>query len=129
MMDMDKMLENLEEMLDTSRYQDSVEWNPYADTETLENVIALLKSQQPRVMTLIEACGAEVCWIEKRIQRVVTVCKVRVYGINDYSAFINYMLPYRNENISQEKYGIYWRCWTSRPTDEQREAEPWKQPI
>ncbi len=22
-------------------------------------------------------------------------------------------------------YGIKWRCWTSRPTDGQREAEPW----
>lgn len=24
-------------------------------------------------------------------------------------------------------YGIDWRCWTSRPTDEQMEATPWQQ--
>lgn len=23
-------------------------------------------------------------------------------------------------------YGINWRCWTARPTDEQREATPWE---
>ena len=23
-------------------------------------------------------------------------------------------------------YGYEWRCWTSRPTDEQREATPWE---
>lgn len=24
-----------------------------------------------------------------------------------------------------EHYGSIWRCWTSRPTEEQREAKPW----
>lgn len=23
-------------------------------------------------------------------------------------------------------YDVTWRCWTSRPTDEQREATPWQ---
>ena len=27
--------------------------------------------------------------------------------------------------IDWENYGVNWRCWTSRPTDEQREAIPW----
>ena len=25
----------------------------------------------------------------------------------------------------EENYGFDWRCWTSRPTDAQREAAPW----
>ena len=25
-----------------------------------------------------------------------------------------------------DDYGITWRCWTSHPTDEQREATPWE---
>lgn len=25
-----------------------------------------------------------------------------------------------------DNYGKIWRCWTSRPTDEQREATPWE---
>ena len=27
-----------------------------------------------------------------------------------------------------KSYGICWRCWTSRPTDEQRKATPWEPP-
>lgn len=29
-------------------------------------------------------------------------------------------------SYSSENYGRTWRCWTSRPTDEQREATPWE---
>ncbi len=29
-------------------------------------------------------------------------------------------------NTGYEGYGKSWRCWTSRPTDEQRRATPWK---
>lgn len=28
-------------------------------------------------------------------------------------------------NRTEAFYGREWRCWTSRPTDEQREATPW----
>lgn len=27
---------------------------------------------------------------------------------------------------SGDEYGVTWRCWTKRPTDEQRKAEPWE---
>jgi hypothetical protein len=90
-----------------------------------EKVLELLKAQEPRPLTLMEACGAEVCWIEKRVQQVVTVCKVRLYSEDDYSAFINYMLPYANENIPTREYGNKWRCWNVRPTDAQRKAVKW----
>lgn len=35
----------------------------------------------------------------------------------------NYTI-YRDGRISA--MGKTWCCWTARPTDEQREAEPWK---
>ena len=47
MVDREKVIKNLEELLVFSRYNDSVEWNPYNDTETLEDAIALLKEQEP----------------------------------------------------------------------------------
>ena len=34
-------------------------------------------------------------------------------------------LPTRCDWLN-EFYGIDWRCWSTRPTDEQRKAEPWK---
>ncbi len=30
--------------------------------------------------------------------------------------------------LYEETYGITWRCWTSRPTDEQRAVTPWSEP-
>lgn len=47
MVDREKVIKNLEELLVFSRYNDSVEWNPYNDTETLEDALALLKEQEP----------------------------------------------------------------------------------
>lgn len=46
-MELDKVVNGLEKMLEESKYNDSVNWNPWADTETLEAAIALLKSQEP----------------------------------------------------------------------------------
>ena len=50
MPDREKVIKGLEIMLEESKYNDSVQYNPYADTETLEAAIALLKAQEPRVM-------------------------------------------------------------------------------
>jgi hypothetical protein len=109
------------------------EWKDYSDSElrggltcdcdwwyktlqTLKDALALLKAQEPRVMTLEEyeawidtpfternpvfheertKRGTVTCWVD------TVVCTLREYGKND-------------------------RCWTSRPTDEQREATPWE---
>ena len=70
MVDREKVIKNLEELLVFSRYNDSVEWNPYNDTETLEDALALLKEQEPRTaLNIIKVhegtlgncptCGAE----------------------------------------------------------------------
>jgi hypothetical protein len=31
-------------------------------------------------------------------------------------------------NFEMDGYGSQWRCWTQRPTDEQREVTPWEPP-
>ena len=87
----------------------------------------LLKSQEPRVMTYDEMMKAEICFLE-------------VKGIEEIDPFIRYEVddksywssPYTNNKdnpfellAEQEEYLINARCWTSRPTDEQREATPW----
>ena len=33
--------------------------------------------------------------------------------------------PLFSRILGDSGYGKTWRCWTSRPTDEQREATPW----
>ena len=108
MADREKVLRNLEELLVFSRYNDSVGWNPSNDTETLEGALALLKEQEPRVMTLDEARNAFV--IEYRSGNLkevgMTILDLDVDPANAH-------------------YGVIYRVWTSRPTDERRGATPW----
>lgn len=72
--------------------------------EILKSVKEALKAQEPRVLTLDEAKKADVCWYEKKgLEPVLQVTIVfRTFG-----------------------YGKTWRCWSSKPTEEQREAVKW----
>jgi hypothetical protein len=97
---------------------------------TVNELIALLKAQDPKVMTLQEALGAEVnvdqCWLEvKGIKQIyladAVVCPdhteradIQRWGASDC-------------RLPLDLYGAYWRMWTAKPTDAQREATPWEQ--
>lgn len=108
---------------------------PYAKNEgkpcetlapLLDDALALLKAQQPRVMTLEElddlrGRGQAVYFQDRdaaaKCQDAFFICcehnvawlKGETYTLHRYVA----------------EYSKTWRCWTSRPTDEQREATPW----
>lgn len=94
-----------------------------------ENVVkaweVFSRKQKPHVMSLEEVRAAEVVWLE---QCGTCVCAIKIqnfdngtmsfaYEYNHYTSFIN---------INPEYYGKISRCWTSRPTDEQKEATPWE---
>ena len=82
----------------------------------------LLKAQEPRVMTLDEALGGEECWVEYPNG-----------GCGYADCYLSYTTDgadiYRTMqhdfNVPLANYGKTWRCWTSRPTEEQREAAKW----
>lgn len=74
----------------------------------LGDALALLKAQEPRVMTVEEAKSAFV--VEYRSG------KMREVG----SALLDL-----NVDPLNAEYGKIYRVWTSRPTDEQRKKEPW----
>lgn len=93
--------------------------------EALNMAIALLKEQEPRVMTLEE----------------VKVCKEPVYleeiPFSIFGSFFNWGLVctankndvtvsvmLRNATVRHcacAMYGKRWRCWTAKPTDKQRQ--------
>ena len=96
--------------------------------DLMADALSLLKAQNPRVMTYDEMMKAEICFLE-------------VKGIEEIDPFIRYEVddksywssPYTNNAdnpfellAEQEEYLINARCWTSRPTDEQREAVKWE---
>lgn len=100
------------------------------------DALALLKEQKPKIMTLneVDALGDDaIVWLE---------C---LYTIDGKNTTILKPAIYQPKNSGPEEDGYYcvvsswgqsgfyhkysymgeWRCWTSRPTDEQREAIPW----
>ena len=84
----------------------------------------LLKELEPRVLTLEEVTAEDECWFEH---------KSGVYGyVSCYICTGNRSVEvWRTSKqgpdyLSWERYLKGWRCWSSRPTDEQREAVPWE---
>ena len=99
--------------------------------------IEALKAQEPRVMTLEEVKQERICWIEDADDGMtVRLFPATMIGIGEYAngskSYI--FLAERPRAIDENNYewwyliadyGEIWRCWTSRPTDEQRGKEPW----
>ena len=90
------------------------------------DAISLLKAQKPRVMTLEEVgdlpYGHVLIETDKK----------------DSLRWVDALLFCKNTNFSFDfitlegyarlwgtAYNMEWRCWTSRPTNEQREVTPW----
>lgn len=96
MVDREKVIKGLEAILEET-----------ADMfyrSTVQDAIALLKAQEPRLMTLEEAQKS--LMIEYRSGKTWNV-GAELFGEFGYA------------------YNIIWRVWTSRPDDETREATLW----
>lgn len=89
----------------------------------LKDVLSIVAEQEPRVMTLKEIVSAECVWIEYATsENIVIALPWNIELTDDTYNFIgmpNCFVEFRS------LYGEEWRCWTSRPTDEQRKATPW----
>lgn len=98
------------------------------------DAIALLEAQEPRVMRLEEVRDSlkQPIWKDTKsgnahlytgwvlaydIQRGQGITGERLGMAEPSGRVVWYRL---------EDYGRTWRCWTSRPTDAQREATPWQ---
>lgn len=89
--------------------------------------INALKAQEPRVVKMSELTAGEpmLVWLED-IDKEETVAGM----IFDYvPGRLGFKLTYHGcmDRIYPliDEYLTRWRCWTSRPTDAQREAIPW----
>ena len=134
---MDKVLQALLSCITTPKCLDCP-WKSCedADCEKVDiprnlacTVYAMLKAQVPRVMTLKEVLdNSEVVYLEK-------ICCSKTFYLGAYiidhgesttvfCSMANQVDDRRDEYW--DDYGKAWRCWTSRPTDEQREAISWE---
>lgn len=94
------------------------------------DALALLKAQEPRVMTLeeLEDWDDPVFFetFETDMYYVLIENVEPTAGMDGEFVFVNVVPGEHHRRIwGGEHYGRIWRCWTSRPTDAQREATPW----
>jgi hypothetical protein len=82
-------------------------------------VIARMKAQEPRMMTLEEWRE----WKRKPLSRRDPVYYVDNKGFGSWIAPNDQLFICATPELG---YGILFVCWTSRPTDEQREAVKWE---
>ena len=93
--------------------------------EEVKTVLKQAKAQEPRLMTLEEVhdMAWDYCYLEEEVIKdnvLQKYCgKHRVKCIT-WPSIASCVLTF-----CDDAYGKRWRCWTQRPTDEQREAVKW----
>ena len=107
----------------------------------LKDALALLKAQQPRALTLeevfekskhIDDCFVFVEYYSDNLERDDKPDLEPCFIHNEKSYFekeYHIVSVFRGGACMcflQSYYGETWRCWTSRPTDEQRKAAKWE---
>jgi len=100
------------------------------------DILALLKAQEPRVLTLRELAFYDAgIFVETRngcpegLTDELWPALGHLYcvsqnGEDGYVSFVNWNAD--TYDFEAKDYNVDFRCWTARPTDKQREAIPWE---
>lgn len=100
--------------------------------QAVTGALDLLKTQEPRVMTLgeIMECGdAEIMYLETGVYEK-DIKPAIFQPENTQEGYFCFVSAWKFSGFYHvDNYKISWRCWTSRPTEEQREATTWKTEI
>lgn len=118
MTEREKVIKGLQEAVDWLSTETSL---TVVDQWIVRDALTLLKAQEPRVMTHYE--------MENAIPGTVVYCEQR----DEVRTYLTPMIKYddgvfENRFLGAEPEAVFLpniRFWTSRPTDEQREATPW----
>ena len=126
MIDREKVINELVSYIENALSVDS----DYVDcipTDLLQYAVALLKAQEPRVMTLEEIDDDDAYWFEEKYGKKSLGRNVLIHSIEEDARepYITLVYTYGEASYKISEYGQTWRLWTSKPTDEQREAASW----
>ena len=98
-------------------------------TQLHADTYALLKAQGPRVMTLEEVehltYGSPYI-IETNLPKEEPRLMYGLFSHLGLQGNFSFAFTDGRGYLFDVDYGKRWRCWTSSPTDEQREAVPWR---
>ena len=90
--------------------------------------VAMLKEQEARVLTLDEAAADQEVWTEAKLRGTERIpLFISILWLTDDAKDFELELigTSRRAFMLAKEYGKTWRCWSSKPTDEQREAVKW----
>lgn len=125
MPDREKVIEALDHCMETK-----CKGCPYLHEESgsmcydtlMGDAAELLKAQEPRVLSLEEVLGGDECWFEY----INGYCgHVNAYMEEDNITTIIYRTNVRPVEVLITDYMKKWRCWSDRPTGEQRKLVKW----
>lgn len=92
------------------------------------DALELLKEQEPRVLTLDEAAAAQEVWVEAwlSVPKKYVIMVTSLYLTDDCKNFeLELLGTDKKAFMLAEAYGHTWRCWSAKPTDDQRKAVKW----
>ena len=122
MTDKEKVIKWVEKQIKSNDYwnKDYIDWIPVS---MFKDVLALVKVQEPRVLTLEEIqnnCPDYVYleWLNH------CICCIKDEGKSNKSVgYFAYGIEGSYYQFLWDTYGVKWRCWTAKPTDEQRKQK------
>ena len=114
-------------------YNDGVDDNVDCKQKWADDAISILKANKPRVLTLDEVnqdyktwCLGEqefeIWWLETKKAKKTIPASTMFMNDNEGVVLRTY---FGEMKYFYAAYNKYWRCWSARPTDEQREGTPW----
>ncbi len=97
--------------------------------EAVNMALSLLQKQEPKVLTLeeikkLQSLRDGAIWLEM-IEGNVVYPALPEMSLQNVTYLV--AIPFRDYRdwLNNEYYGRTWRCWSARPTKEQREKIPW----
>lgn len=95
-----------------------------ACAKAASEAVALVKAQEPMVIDISKIYTAKKLdvWIEGKSENIVYPLMLIETEMTNKSQTV-FFYPMLVRPI--KAYGKTWRCWTARPTDEQRKAVKW----
>ena len=120
----EEVIEGLKKVWDAF---DHMEHDLYADY--VFDALKMLKDQEPRVLTLEEVKKLQyirdgAIWLELFCNGLFPTFPE--FSNKSLTFFVAILFDGYRSVFENDWYGKTWRCWSSRPTDEQREATPWQ---
>ena len=91
-----------------------------------DDIVRLLKAQEPRVLALDEIHSNMTVWLED-VDKADVILAITESEFCALHGLCMCFIASDNRRIAplKREYGIHWRAWTSEPTDEQKKAVKW----